>query len=151
MSYCDCGKSHLHPARHLTRGAVSACIDVEMVPLVEACWDLGIETSKSCQEHTAAPLPSVFLGFARTDDYLRFGSAILAAGPRDEFYERVQGEGWEWTCHPVEFDTTSGFPHYHGLSVPVVPEWTVGVVFPHSDLGEAERRLRIGWVRIANG
>ncbi len=41
----------LHPTQHLvTPGGVEVDIDVEMVPLVQALWELGLTTKGGCQD-----------------------------------------------------------------------------------------------------
>jgi hypothetical protein len=45
------GQANEHPVRHIEHGARSACADVEIADLVLACWQAGIATSESCQNH----------------------------------------------------------------------------------------------------
>jgi hypothetical protein len=58
-------------------------VDVEIAPLVEACWDLMLATTTSCQG--ALPdLPQAFLGFA-PGSAERFAQVATAARSEPEF------------------------------------------------------------------
>jgi hypothetical protein len=113
---------NLHPVRRVTVGALSADIDEELAPIIEAIWRLGITTWTCCQNQGesnaswADKLPHMEavvkaeLGWAYIDfpidDGLRFLTALAQAGPRDAFYLRMAHwaapDSWDISARPLD-------------------------------------------------
>jgi hypothetical protein len=145
-----CGaRSSWHPVKHLndTSLGLSTCVDVEIAPLVQACWDAGIVTTESCQDwleegptwprppgHEA---PECFLSFDGLTSYLRFGISVLSGGPENDLYHSILdgpgSGGWDWTCAPVA-------PHVVGDTT--ILDIFCCVVFPRKDLEGAIERCQ---------
>lgn len=134
-----CGyRSREHDSLHLVRHGNPVHIDVQMVELIQACWEAGIETTESCEGfwEDQRDDEDVFISFDHVSDYVLFAESILRGGPRDAFGDDV-ALNWDWSCHPIEWDATKDEPT-------VVPGMFCSVVFPLSDVPEAVVRLRRG-------
>ncbi|MBF9128207.1 hypothetical protein I0C86_04245 [Plantactinospora sp. S1510] len=117
--------ANLHPTRHVTIGEVSADIDEELAPIIEAIWRLGLRTWTCCQnqgESNAdwadelphmAPIVAAQLGWAYidfpVDDGLTFLTALAQGGPRDAFYLRMAHwaapDSWDVSARPMDSAT----------------------------------------------
>jgi hypothetical protein len=134
---------------------MSADIDEELAPIVEAIWRCGWRTWTCCQdagESNAgwpeklphmAPVIAAQLGWSYIDfpinDGLAFLTALAQAGPRDAFYLRMTHwaapNSWDVNARPMDgamFDQSSESQFALRL---------VLVLFPHDDRPEILRRL----------
>lgn len=116
---------NLHPVRHVSVGEMSADIDEELAPIIEAIWRLGLRTWTCCQnqgESNAgwaerlphmAPVVASQLGWAYidfpVDDGLTFLTMLARGGPRDAFYLRMAHwaapDSWEVSAQPMDVAT----------------------------------------------
>jgi hypothetical protein len=146
-----CGGDSEHPVIHVTEGANSVCIDVEIADLVRACWRIGIRTTNSCQAHSfKRGFQDMFLSFTDASDYTKFAQRVLEGGPRDDaVYHHMIGsvpggvfgddpreipepeKAWKWECIPFD-NSTDGTPVF---------SWFCYVIFPASEVKAIERRL----------
>ncbi len=154
-----------HPANVVAVDDQSAEVDVELAPLITEVWQAGIVTIHSCQdvgENVGELVPELphlepvaqreagraSIGFADLTDLLAFHDAVVNAGPRDDFYERVMhwASPGAWQCVIALHD-----PGLEQARGPVAPDGThrsrlaaasFQVRFPRSDIHEATDRLR---------
>jgi hypothetical protein len=146
---------NLHPVRRVRVGERSADIDVELAPIIEVIWRLGLTTWTCCQnqgESNAdwpkqlphmAPIIAAQMGWAYIDfpidDGLAFLTALAQAGPRDAFYLRMAHwaapDSWDVSASPMDratFDQRRESQFELGLLL---------VRFPRYDRAEILRRL----------
>ena len=146
---------NLHPVRRVTVGTVSADIDEELAPVIEAIWRLGWTTWTCCQNAgesnagwpeklphmapvIAAQVDWAYIDFP-VDDGLAFLTALAQAGPRDAFYLRMTHwaapDSWHVNVRPMDralFDQSQ--ESQFGLRLLLVR-------FPNYDRPEILRRL----------
>ena len=154
-----------HSATVVSHGAWSAEIDLGLSALILEIWRAGIETIHSCQdvgENIAgliAELPHLeaaarrelgraSIGFADLAGLLAFQEALVNAGARDGFYERIL----HWAS-PDAWQCVIGLrdPGLEGEAVVAsscgsprsrLAAASFQVRFPRTDIGEATDRLR---------
>ncbi|GAB2585493.1 hypothetical protein Aab01nite_52810 [Paractinoplanes abujensis] len=113
---------NLHPVRRVRVGELSADIDEELAPIIEAIWRLGWTTWTCCQNagesnagwpeklpHMASVVAAqrgwAYIDFP-VDDGLAFLTALAQAGPRDAFYLRMTHwaapDSWHVNARPMD-------------------------------------------------
>ncbi len=148
----DMATPQVHPTEHLTTPDGSdADIDIEIVPLVRALWQLGLATTASCQDfgegtagqRSANPRPSWYGGDAfiayhtgwawlkmPVPDALRLGNLLLGTDFHDHVARRWQRGSWRMHI-PVIFDED------HGIS----PADTAQIHLPKDQVPDLTRTL----------
>jgi hypothetical protein len=141
MNTCHCDKPLTLPSHHHRQVPISvwgehAHVDEGMAELSEACWEIGIRTTGSCQES----LGQANLGFERGAAE-RFVGAVTTEDLDDP--ATIEAESLGWRMREIrpwgEPGAWTWLPGGWGWSV------EFGACFPPTDIPELVSRLR-SWV-----
>tara|TARA_R110002049_G_scaffold4601_5_gene32473 strand:- start:662486 stop:662992 length:507 start_codon:yes stop_codon:yes gene_type:complete len=133
-----------HATKIVSVGDQQAEIDVELAPLIEQMWRVGISTMMCCQETD----PGIaWIEFDSVEDLMKFLNLVVPYDPNPEsLYSRVNwqrtavdpADCWEFQFNLLDIlkdqqeQTEDGFSHF-------MP--TVGAYFPRSDIRGIYERL----------
>lgn len=144
-----------HPTRPVAVGDLRADVDVEIAPLVEAVWRLGLRTLSSCQDDAWGRPRGGFvrLVFATFDDGAAFldaagrgevlavGAPLLAAARR-----ALSGGGDDRPAvreaHVLVTEPDASRPWHLRVTAGGGDGTRLDVLFPRDALAEVERRVR---------
>jgi hypothetical protein len=136
--------------QHPTVLVDGVAIDVEIAPLVEAIWNLDIETLNSCQDN--GDNHYVWLEFATPYDASRFLNAVIGRlGDHRTLYGRAMGttmdtpDVWSYAVLPtnygIEESLINDAVHEHRIG-PNDVDFSISIRFPRRDLPAVLRRLQ---------
>lgn len=138
-----------HRAIHVKVGTREGDIDAKIAPLIRELWKADVDTVLSCQNN---PAGWVWICFDGCDSCERFLNILAEYDPHPEsLYNHIRGENGftpnELLWHfEIDFTDLAVEEDEHGDERPVGPPMLhpeISVRFPHSDLPDVLRRMRL--------